>query len=231
MARNALACDECPVRDSAACAILSAGEREQLARMGRRRRLAKGDHLFETGEGNDHCATLIHGALKISSLDEQGTERILSLVHPAGFVGELFAPLAHFDVVALTESEACVFNRSDYETALERFPALARALLRRSSQELFESRSLISLMGRHSARERVAGFLLAMARSASSSPCHPASRFDLPLSRAEIAGLLGLTIETVSRQLSALEREDLLRRRGTRGIELLDAAGLGAMAG
>ena len=52
-------------------------------------------------------------------------------------------------------------------------------------------------------------------------------RLDLPLSRAEMAGLLGLTIETVSRQVSALERSGAIRRHGLRGIELVDAAQLG----
>ena len=66
-----------------------------------------------------------------------------------------------------------------------------------------------------------------MAGAASDSPCHPAARFDLPLSRAEMAGLLGLTIETVSRQVSALERSGAIRRKGLRGIELVDAAQLG----
>ena len=69
-----------------------------------------------------------------------------------------------------------------------------------------------------------------MADSASSSPCHPAETFDLPLSRGEMAGMLGLTIETVSRQLTRLEKEGAIARKGTRGIRLLDAARLGILA-
>ncbi|UUR07262.1 Crp/Fnr family transcriptional regulator [Sphingomonas glaciei] len=227
MTSSPLACATCPVRDRAACAALDEGERADLARLGRHRILAPGETLFPAGEPNDRCATLVRGALKISTSDAEGHERILSLIHPAGFVGELFAPLARFDVVALTQSEVCLFTRQDYEAAVERYPELARALLRRSSEDLFGARSLMAMVGRHSARERVAAFLLAMADAASDSPCHPAARFDLPLSRAEVAGLLGLTIETVSRQLSALERSGAIRRHGLRGIELVDAAQLG----
>lgn len=226
MATTPLSCDQCSVRGRAACAALSEAERHELARFGRHRTLKAGETLF-SGADNASCATLISGALKISSIDEQGTERILSLVHPAGFVGEMFAQVALHDVVALTDSEACVFGRRDYEAAVGRFPALALALLRRSSEELFESRTLIELMGRHTAREKVGGFLLAMARAASDSSCHAAAVFDLPLSRGEIAGLLGLTIETVSRQLTALERDGTIRRTGLRGIELVDAERLG----
>lgn len=227
MSSSPLACATCPVRDRAACAALDEGQRADLARFGRHRLIEPGETLFAAGEDNDRCATLVRGALKISASDEEGTERILSLVHPSGFVGELFAPLTNFDVVALTQSEVCLFSRREYEAAVERYPALARALLRRSSEDLFGARSLMAMVGRHSARERVGAFLLAMAEAASDSPCHPAVYFDLPLSRAEIAGLLGLTIETVSRQMGILERSGAIRRRGLRGVELIDAALLG----
>ncbi|GAA4031150.1 Crp/Fnr family transcriptional regulator FnrL [Sphingomonas rosea] len=230
MSSSPLACASCPVRDRAACAALDEGERADLARLGRHRTLEAGENLFAADAPSDACATLVRGALKISATDADGTERILSLVHPAGFVGELFAPVARFDVVALTKSEVCLFSRREYEAAVERYPALARALLRRSSEDLFGARSLMAMVGRHKARERVAAFLLAMGEAASDSPCHPAARFDLPLSRAEMAGLLGLTIETVSRQLSALERDGVIRRHGLRGIELVDAARLGVPA-
>jgi CRP/FNR family transcriptional regulator len=111
---------------------------------------------------------------------------------------------------------------------VERCPALARALLRRSSEDLFGARSLMAIVSRTSAREKVGAFLLAMAEAASESPCHPAASFDLPLSRSEMAGMLGLTIETVSRQLTALERCGAIRRKGLRGIELVAAAQLGS---
>lgn len=143
----------------------------------------------------------------------------------------MFAPVANHDVVALTESSVCLFPAESYRQAIERFPALGRALLRRSAEDLFETRSLLALMGRRTAQQKVAGLLLSMARAASDSPCHAASSFDLPLSREEIGGLLGLTIETVSRQLTQLEREGVARRHGARGIELVDATRLERLAG
>lgn len=230
MAANPLSCATCPVRDRAACSALRLDERTELARLGRQRRLKQGETLFASGEGGFACGTLISGALKISSFGQDGTERILSLVHPAGFVGEMFAPVEHHDIIALTDSRLCLFSKRDYEAAIERFPALGRALLRRSAEDLFESRSIIDLMSRRSARQKVAGFLLAMARAASDSPCHPAAEFQLPLSREEMAGVLGMTIETVSRQLTALESEGAVKRMGRRGIGLADPARLEAIA-
>ena len=226
---STLACESCPVRDRAACSALSGDERAKLAGIGRHRDVKRGETVMAAGDENIACATLISGALKIASYDSEGNERILSLVHPAGFVGEMFAPLAHHDVVALADSRLCVFSRNEYEAAVQEYPALANALLRRSAADLFDTRSLIDLMGRRSAETRVAGLIDAFAKAASDSPCHPASEFDLPLTRGEMAGLLGLTIETVSRQLSRLERNGLLKRQGARGIEIRDAPALHAL--
>ena len=228
--RNPLACETCPVRDRAACSALDDDQRHELESIGRSVRLRRGEVLFHAGEEAPACATLISGALKISSLDAEGTERILSLVHPAGFVGEMFAPVAHHDVTAIADSTLCLFPADRYEKVVDRFPKLGKALLRRSSEDLFASRELIDLMGRRTALQRVAGFLKAMADAASSSPCHPAARFDLPLSRGEMAGMLGLTIETVSRQLTRLEKDAVIAREGARGILLRDAAQLQALA-
>lgn len=231
MAANPLACSTCPVRDRAACSLLSEQERDELASIGRHVTLERGQTLFTSSDEEAHCATLISGALKISSYGEDGTERILSLVHPAGFVGEMFSPIPRHDVVALTDSRLCVFSQSGYARALERFPALARALLRRSANDLFESRALLDLLGRRTAQQKVAGFLIAMARAASDSPCHPAGEFDLPLTRGEMAGLLGITIETVSRQLSQLEQDGVVERKGRRGLRIAKPAALEALAG
>jgi CRP/FNR family transcriptional regulator, anaerobic regulatory protein len=230
MAREALSCDVCPVRDIAACAALDVREREELARLGHHRTLRRGESLSAAGGANGLSATLIRGVLKVSSFDSDGTERILSLIHPAGFAGELFTPTANHDIVALTNAELCVFPRREYEQALERFPALGRALLRRSSTDLHEARALLAAVTGRTAIQRLAAFLLALSRAASPHQGLPASRFDLHLTRGEVAALLGMTIETVSRQLTRLEKDGIIRRDGVRGIRVEDSARLAALA-
>ena len=230
MARDSLRCDVCAVGKRAACAALDYEERRELAKLGRHRELKRGETLFRAGDENALCATLISGALKVSSFDRDGTEHIVALIHPAGFVGELFAPSAHHDIVALTDCELCVFPRAQYEQALQRFPALGRALLHRTGEALTESRELLAAVGGRSAGQRVAGFLMSLARAANDTECHSATEFDLVLTRGEIASLLGLTIETVSRQLTKLEKEGVIRRRAARGILIADAARLGKLA-
>ncbi len=221
-----LACATCPVRDRAACAVLTEEERDALSMAGRTVRLKRGETLFHAGDDNAVCATLVSGALKIRNIDRDGNERILALIHPAGFVGELFRPFADYDVVALGKCQLCVFSKVEMRHALDTYPALTQALFRRSQEDLHESRAMLALASNTSATEKVATLLKSFAQAASDSSCHAAQHFDLPISRGELANLLGLTIETVSRQISKLEKSNIIKRHGTRGIELVDPARL-----
>lgn len=224
-------CGSCPVADRAVCAALSPDDRGELARMGHHRRYARGETIVAAGDEATVCATLTRGAAKMSTIDRDGTERIVALVHPAGMLGQLFAPAAALNVTALTDSEACIFPRARFEALSESRPALARRLLAEMSRELDESRSLIDLISKRQARGRVAALILAFSRAASPAPCHDEAAFDLPLTRGEMAQLLGLTIETVSRTLTALEGEGAIRREGSHGIVILHRAALEHLAG
>jgi len=226
-----LACASCPVRDRAACSVLSEDERTALSAAGRTRNLKRGETLFFAGDEETSCASLIKGALKVTSTTRDGEERILALVHPAGFVGEMFQPFAQYDVVALTDTQLCTFARVDMEAAINRYPILAQALLRRSQEDLHSARHLLELTGKHGAEEKVASLIMALAQAASDSPCHPARQFELPLTRGEMANMLGLTIETISRQLSKLEKAGAIKRKGARGIELTNRAALQISSG
>lgn len=226
-----LACESCPVKETAACSVLTEDERDALAAAGRTRTLKRGEMLFAAGDEDAACATLVSGALKVSAYDQDGNEQILALVHPAGFIGELFAPFAHHDVVALTESKLCTFARGDIERAIDDYPALARALLRRSQEDLLATRNLLELTAHASAESRLAALLHDFAAAASQSSCHLAREFELPLTRGEIANMLGLTIETVSRKLGELEDTGAIVRKGKRGIEIVDPALLQDISG
>ncbi|MEO1960791.1 MAG: DUF4175 family protein, partial [Paracoccus sp. (in: a-proteobacteria)] len=176
-----LVCATCPVRDRAACSVLDDNERENLARRGHHRTLEAGEVLFRAGEKVNSCATLTTGALKVTSIDADGQEHILALVHPAGFIGEFFQPFDDHEIVALTQSQVCLFNGPDIESAMDEYPALARALLRRAQEDLHASRSLLALAGKSDAQAQVAGLIMGFAQAASDSPCHPAQKFELPL--------------------------------------------------
>jgi CRP/FNR family transcriptional regulator len=230
MPQSPRVCADCPVRDQAVCAALDEAELAELASIGQHRSYTRGQTIFAAGDDSIACATLISGAAKISAIDAAGTERIVALVHPAGFLGQLFAGTAKHDVTALSDARLCVFPREGFERLMDRHPRLTRSILERTLAELDASRALADLLGRRDVKARLAGLLLALARAASPSPCGMAEEFDLELSREEMASLLGTTIETISRRLTELERGGIIERKGARGIRLRHAPSLSSTA-
>ncbi len=226
MASSALACEDCPVRDKAVCAALNADEKLQLAEIGRTRAFAPGDTIFAAGDDHMACATLLEGVVKLSTIDEQGVERIVALLHPAGFLGRLFATHRDFYATALTPARLCLFPRVEFERVMADNPKLMSGIVERTLTSLEESRKLIDLIGKRRSIARVAGFLLMIEKSMCETPGDAGSAFELPLTRGETADLLGLTIETVSRQFGRLEKSGAIARHGNRGIIIRDRQAL-----
>ena len=217
-----LGCQTCPVRDIAVCAGLGDAERQALARLGQRKRFARGETVFNAGDDDIACATLVSGALKLSRIDAEGVERTVAIVHPSGFLARLFAATADCTATALTASELCLFPRQLIEREMRAHPGLMERVLKATVEQLDESRALIDLIGRRDAKARVAGLLLLFLEGSCDGEPKDGARIESPLTRGEMASLLGLTIETVSRQLSRLEAEGVLSRDGLRFIDLLD---------
>lgn len=230
MATDPLGCDDCPVRDLAVCAGLGEVERHALARLGRRRSFARGETVFLAGEDNLACATLVSGALKLSRIDSEGVERTVALIHPAGFLARLFATAIDCTATALTETEMCLFPRDVIEREMRTHPGFMERVLRATVEQLDDSRALIDLIGRRDAKARVAGLLLVFLAGCCDGAPADGTRIELPLTRGEMASLLGLTIETVSRQLTALEAAGAIRRVGLRHIVVPQIATLRAAA-
>ncbi|HEX8534355.1 MAG TPA: Crp/Fnr family transcriptional regulator [Allosphingosinicella sp.] len=220
------ACADCPVRDHAVCSALDERELAELAAIGQHRDFRRGETIFAADDDSIACATLISGAAKLSKIDSDGVERIVALIHPAGFLGQLFSATTRHEVTALTDSRLCIFPRAGFERLMSDHPALTRSILERTLAELDASRALTDLIGRRDAKARVAGLLLSFARAAAPSPCGTAQQFELPLTREEMASLLGTTIETVSRRLTELEREGVIERHGARGLAIVSPAAL-----
>lgn len=231
MSSTALACESCPVRDRAVCASLDPREKLLLSEIGRTRHFAAGETIFEPGDERMACATLIEGVVKLSTIDAEGVERIVALLHPAGFLGRLFATQGNFFATALTEASLCMFPRGDFERVMAGNPSLTEGILARTLDALDESRRLIDLIGKRRAEARLAGFLLMMEQSMCERPGDEPGLLELPLTRGEIADLLGLTIETVSRQLGKLEGKGLVARHGARGVRIRDRQTLADLAG
>ncbi|MBY0519107.1 MAG: Crp/Fnr family transcriptional regulator [Sphingomonas sp.] len=228
------ACTDCVVRDSALCSALSDDELVALCQIGQRRQVPRGETIMWAGDDSVICANILGGIMKLSASTSDGREQMVGLLYPSDFVGRLFEDETGFTVTALTDVALCVFPRGQFEGVLHDHIRMERLLLQRTLAALEDARARMLTLARRSAEERVAGFLLDMAKRAATSGCQAVSggpvSFDMPLTRGQIAELLGLTIETVSRQLTRLKVAGIIALPDLHTVTIRDAAALQARA-
>lgn len=228
-------CDQCLVRNRAICSSLDQSEIEALNSIGRRRELAAGESLIWEGDDSVLVANVIEGVLKLSTGTEDGREQIVGVVYPSDFIGRPFGAQTGHGVTALTDARVCVFSRRDFDAFAREHPALEHKLLERTLGELDRTRRWMLLLGRKSAAEKLASFLIEMTERLVEPGCKagdaPVQRVALPFSRQQIADVLGLTIETVSRQFTRLKAEGVIDLPSRREVVILDHGALVAEAG
>lgn len=220
-------CASCAVRDEALCAAVDDIDGSALHAIARRRTVPAGQILVWAGDPNAICATIVSGLLKIVRVGAGGREQIVGLSFRGDFVGDVFAETARDTVQMVSDAELCVYPRAALQGAFEDHPAIERMLLHRAIGTLDDARMWMLMLGRMDAGSRVATLLVAMARRMGNAD---GGRFDLPMSRSEIAALLGMTIETVSRQITGLRAAGIIALPGGRGVEIRDHAGLARLA-
>ncbi len=230
------ACETCAVRNRAICSSLDNEELKALNMIARRRTLEPGESLMWEGEDSVLVANVIEGVLKLSTGTEDGREQIVGVVYPSDFIGRPFGSTSGHGVTALTKARVCVFSRRDFDGFAREHPSLEHKLLQRTLAELDRTRRWMLLLGRKSASEKLATFLLEMSErlidpGCGDAPDLPLKRFSLPFSRQQVADVLGLTIETVSRQFTRLKAEGLIDLPSRREVVILSREGLLAEAG
>jgi CRP/FNR family transcriptional regulator, anaerobic regulatory protein len=224
-------CGQCKVRDQALCGVLSDAELAPLAACGVQRSLARGETLVRAGDPAPICANIQRGLMKISHINPAGQEVIVGLLWPGDFVGAPFRDdqAAPHDVVALTPVSLCVFPQRHMERSLIAHPTMERALLSRTLTELEAARTRVSQLARATALARVASFIGDALRR-SEHDGETVTTIELPLSRGEMADLLGLTIETVSRQMTRLKSAGVIGLPGGRHVVIHDPDALAEAA-
>lgn len=229
------ACDTCLVRNRAICAVLDANEIVALNRIGRTRTIGAGQTLMWEGDDSLLVANVVGGVLKLSTGTSDGREQIVGIVYPADFIGRPFGARSQHTVTALTDAKVCTFTRGDFDAFARDHPELQHKLLQRTLTELDRARHWMLLLGRKAATEKMATFLLEMSERLVDSGCAPddgpLAHFTLPFGRQQIADILGLTIETVSRQLTRLRADGYVDLPSRRDVVILDRQGLIDLAG
>ncbi|MDX6751636.1 helix-turn-helix domain-containing protein [Geminicoccaceae bacterium 1502E] len=221
-------CEECEVRGLSVCGALRSTELPALAAIASGRRLEPGQTLFHEGDPAEDVFTVTGGALKLFKLMSDGRRQITGYLLPGDFLGLAYGSTYVFGAEAISGTTLCRFPRRQFLRLLDEFPALEHELLGRASSELAAAQEQMLLLGRKTARERVASFVLQLAGRVGSE--HDAS-LALPLNRTDIADYLGLTIETVSRTFTLLRKEGLIGLPDKQQVRLLAREALQEAAG
>lgn len=219
--------DECVLCEARLYSGLSAEQVCQIRGM-----LGKQDYrahamLFREGEPCRYLYVLRSGQVKLTTALADGREQILGVRVAGQLLGfeTLDDDLYPYTATALTPVDACRITHKDMLRILEQNPAVALRVIRRLNRELECAQARIRDLGLKNAHERVASFILSLAPERGEPP----AALPLVLSRQEMADLLGLTIETVSRVIAELKRGGIIQPvRGA--IRILDEERLASLA-
>jgi len=207
------------------CTALSPKELEKVQAMAVHRDYAEGELIYAAEDLAAMAGTLIRGTVKIYKLLADGRQQIIGFLQPGDFVGSITQESYRCFAEAITPVTLCVFPLSSLNRVLHELPNFEHQLLKIASQDLDQAQEWMLLLGRKTAQERLATFLLLIYDKAKSRGAEEGV-LSLPMNRAEIADYLGLTIETVSRQVGKLKGMGVIQPIGNHQIEILDPAHL-----
>ncbi len=187
-----------------------------------------GDVLFAQGQLSTSLYSVSAGIVKIASPMQDGREQIIGLSSPGKLlVGlqSISAESYEYSAIAATDVTACKISHRALLTAVGDEPDIAMRLIAALNAQLAHSRALMEVMGHQCSAAKIASFLMLVAPG----PVNGNGSFALPFSRSDIAGLLGLSEETVCRQMARLKRQGVIHApRGT--VKITDWRALRAIA-
>ncbi|MEJ2118585.1 MAG: Crp/Fnr family transcriptional regulator [Alphaproteobacteria bacterium] len=195
-------CGPCPIRREGVCGALVDRDIERLSRIAHQRCFSAGQIILAEGAHAEFFGAIVTGVIKLTKTLADGRQHIVGLLFPNDFLGRAYRTENKYYAEAATEVELCCFPRVGFEKLLSECPPIEDCLFR------------LTL--------RVASFLLMIARRASEQNTEQAIQFQLPLARSDIADSLGLTIETVSRQITRLKSRGIIELVSTREVLVPD---------
>ncbi len=179
-------CDNCRVSREGICAVLDEEARAQFFQISRRKTVASHHVIFRDGDDADQCFNITSGVVKLVKTLADGQQHIVGLVSPPGFLGQTLNVRHTYSAESATEVELCAYPRPVFEAFLKLHPELEREIFHMTVKELDLCRDWTLLLGRKGSYERVAGFLLMMARRSPQAEGGNRAHFELPFTRAEL---------------------------------------------
>jgi len=214
-------CWNCPIKHQAVCSRCEPDELKRLEEIKYYRNYEAGQPVIWAGDHMEFVASVVTGIASISQTMEDGRTQMVGLLLPSDFIGRPGRDSAPFDVVAVSDLTICCFRKAPFEELMTSTPHIGTRLLEMTLDELDSAREWMLVLGRKTAREKIASLLAIVARRDAALKSHlpkDGMSFELPLTREAMADYLGLTLETVSRQISALKKAGIIELDGKRRV-------------
>lgn len=202
-------CSKCAVRRLAICAALEESDLGEMDEIMTHKHLDAGQVLLLEGDYAAYVANVLKGALKVFKSLPDGRTQLLRILLPGDFLGATSRDHYGYSAVALTDTELCLLPHRPLVSVFQAHPELEESVRAHIEDELAEAQEQVLSIGRKTALERVAGFLLAR-RQHALRVGNSVDPLKLPLTRSEIGEYLGLTTETVSRCMTRLKTKGVI---------------------
>src|SRR5215471_11601485 len=194
------------------------------------KRVEAKEFVFVEGDAASHVYRVETGAVALFKVLADGRRQVVGFAYPGDLIG-LGAEGEHvMNAQAIKPTRLRCLPVAALNQLAGQDPRLGFKLYEAVARELAATRDLLLTTGQRSAIERVVSFLLALSRRNERNGQDPC-KFDLPMTRADIADFLGLTIETVSRTFTRLKGMGLIELPQTSSVHIADKVKLAALAG
>ena len=221
-------CSACAVRSLSICGALDQADLVEFERIARHVHLAPNEALFTADQLAISVHNLTAGVARLYKLLPDGRRQVIGFALPRDFLGTAPSDRYSFSADAIEAVSVCRFAVNAFTHFIEQRPHFLLRINEFAARELMLAQEQMLLLGRRTAEEKVAAFLVGW-RARLAHIGDERQTITLPMSRQDIADYLGLTIETVSRTLTRFEREKMLVIAAG-GVRLLDSTRAEAMA-
>lgn len=217
-------CGPCEARHKGVCGALTPEQLTRLSAHTTKLVVEREKAMVLAQEDQQSYSNILSGVVKLSKLMPDGRQQIVGLQFAPDFMGRPFSTENAVTMEAATNVRLCSFPKEVLEEMLLEAPEMEHLLHQQTLQELNEARDWLLTLGRKTAYEKVASFLLLIATHIDPENFDATDQrvFELPLKRADIADFLGLTTETVSRQLTNLRKQGVIEIEDRRTLTVFN---------
>jgi CRP/FNR family transcriptional regulator, anaerobic regulatory protein len=222
-------CADCGLRPLTICGALGSDELWQLEGLAHASCWDGKANLFSQDQPAEFVYNLTAGIVCLYTLSPDGRRQVIGFALPGDFLGLALADHYGYSADAVDPITACRYSRKAFSDFVDAKPHLLRRLHEYAAHELSLAHDQMAVLGRRTALERIASFLIGLRDRWSRINGRPSVHIALPMTRLDIADFLGLTIETVSRTINRLDRDkSIVIVPG--GVRLLDVARIETLA-